>query len=146
MTGRAGHWLSGFVLLLWVLLALYILKGRDLATQVILVSIMVGSFLLNSLLKAVVREERPRPIDEFSRRFHIGVQKLSFPSCHAQMSFTAYALAGGVMSGIAPPVLFLAVLTSILRLVLGRHRARDVLAGAAVGYGYGWACIFLWRA
>jgi undecaprenyl-diphosphatase len=120
-------------------LAAYVIAKVPLGQGAIMLSAMVASFLLNSLVKYAVKRERPSELDRFSLRFHVGVQKLSFPSCHVQLGFTAVALVQGFYPPLFALALVLALITAIARLAIGRHWFSDIIGGALIGYVFGWA-------
>jgi undecaprenyl-diphosphatase len=99
-----------------------------------MISVMIASFIINSILKVATKRERPSEIEEHSLKFHIGLQKYSFPSCHVQMGFTAVALVEKFYPPLFSLSLGLALTTSLARLLIGRHWVTDIVGGAAIGY------------
>ena len=62
---------------------------------------------------------------------------LSFPSAHATASFTAATVATRIAPDLAPAVYGLATVMALTRPYLGMHYPSDVIAGAALGAGFG---------
>lgn len=62
----------------------------------------------------------------------------SFPSGHATVAFAAAAVIWRMVRPAGPPALLLAALVALSRIYLGNHWPSDVLAGAAVGFAFGW--------
>jgi undecaprenyl-diphosphatase len=98
--------------------------------------VVVGTYVLNTGVKLIVRRRRPElegltPLTGTPTR-------LSFPSAHSSTGFAAALLYGrlGVPGG---PLLALATTLSLSRLYLGVHYPSDVLAGAALGTAVGLA-------
>lgn len=91
--------------------------------------IVLGSYLLNQILKFAIRRQRPElaglpPLTPT-------VSRLSFPSAHATTAFAgARAYSELVPSG---PLYAAAVLFGLSRPYLGVHYPSDVVAGAALG-------------
>jgi membrane-associated phospholipid phosphatase len=142
---RAGYLLSALMLVAWIFLGGYVLAQVSFRTALLLSGVMIASFITNTFIKFVTRRERPEPLDEFGARFHLGVQKKSFPSCHAQLSFTALVLIYHVYPVLIAPAVILALLTSFLRYYIGRHWLEDIIAGILIGMAVGLAGVFLLR-
>jgi membrane-associated phospholipid phosphatase len=95
---------------------------------------VAGAFVLNSVVKLVVRRRRPElpglpPLIETPTR-------LSFPSAHATTSFAALR-AFSALGVPAAPLGAFAVGLALSRLYLGVHYPSDVAAGAALGTALG---------
>jgi len=92
------------------------------------------AYLLNTLLKLLVR--RRRPLLEGLPALAGTPTGLSFPSAHAATSFAG---AGGYSrAGLRPrPLYLLAALLSASRVYLGVHYPSDVLGGALLGAALG---------
>ena len=112
---------------------------RDRPDALLLVAALVGSAVLNEVLKVVF--DRPRPELDWAE----SIAGPSFPSGHAMNSFVVYVVLGllvlrwwGPRAGIAALSLSLVVATlvGISRIYLGVHWATDVVAGAIAGALY----------
>jgi hypothetical protein len=129
--GRIGEW--GAV---WIVIGIVMAfadpdNGEDWVVAGLLGPISIG---LNFIVKLIVR--RPRPVLEGLPPLGGAPSSLSFPSAHATSSFACAT----AMTRIAPEaaVLFLlAAAIALCRPYLGMHYPSDVLAGAALGVGFG---------
>lgn len=87
------------------------------------------SAIVTTALKYTIREPRPNDIQE----------KNSFPSGHTT---SAFAFSGYVAAehgwGWGSAALLLSTFTAYSRINDNRHFLHDVLAGATIGWGYGW--------
>ncbi len=89
------------------------------------------SLAVNVGLKGLVR--RPRPVAQ--ARSGRDFRTTSFPSGHAASSFAAATFLG--RGGQWVPLFGAAVTVTTSRVILGVHHLSDVVAGAAVGVGFG---------
>ena len=91
---------------------------------------VVGTYVLNTALKLIVRRRRPQlaGLPALTQT----PTGLSFPSAHASTSF-AGALAYSRLGLPAAPLYALAGSLALSRLYLGVHYPSDVLAGALLG-------------
>lgn len=107
------------------------------ATELVLA--MLGSVLLNQLLKTYFH--RPRPANALLQTWG-----LSFPSGHAMLGVTFYGCLAWLLArhfgrpGWAVPLLLWAGLIGLTRVYLHAHYATDVLAGFAGGAA--WLVVF----
>lgn len=141
---QAGHVLSAITFLLWLALGGHILLQQPPITSLFLITVMSASFIVNTAVKYITQKERPEALDDFGARFHLGVQKKSFPSCHTQLSFTALTLIHHFQPALTPPATLLALLTAFIRYYLGRHWLIDILAGILLGVLTALAGILIW--
>lgn len=127
--------------LLVVLCVLFALR-RQWGAAVSLLIVVVGSQLLNNLLKATFHRTRPAPLTGL-----IPAQEFSFPSGHAMVAAAFYLylafLAWRHVSGwrrvvTTAGLLLVVLLVGFSRLYLGVHYLSDVVAGYVAG--------FLWTA
>ncbi len=81
------------------------------------------SFLLVKGIKQVIPAKRPDSL-----------QTNSFPSSHTMNSFTVATMVSAVHKKQAPLWFTAAALIGVSRLLLRRHRTRDVLCGSLLGY------------
>jgi membrane-associated phospholipid phosphatase len=130
---RIGYIFSALTLIAWLILGGYILLQQPPRTTVYLITVMAASFLINTLIKYITQKERPEPLDEFGARFHLGIQKKSFPSCHTQLSFTALTLIYHIHPALSTPATILTITTTFLRHYIGRHWTIDILAAIIIG-------------
>ncbi len=137
VNSKLGHMVSALILSAWLFVGIFVLSRVLLSERIFLISAMTGSLVLNTCIKYALKRERPSKIDAFSNRFHISVQKASFPSCHAQLAFTALPLIWWYYPSLLLPVLFLAFITAVSRLTFGRHWFSDIIAGVIIGYFVG---------
>jgi len=143
---RAFTFLGSTVAALALLAVVGLLEHRRLpsrAIPVFLVLVEGGQLLLHNLVKVLVGRARPG-YDQL-----VGASGLSFPSGHATnaaATFAALALLVGrrrspnaraVLAGAAAGITALVASTRVL---LGVHWVTDVLAGAALGWGWAAVC------
>lgn len=118
------------LILLVVILGFY----RNRNKGIFISSVMIFSFLINLILKYMFNVERPYVIDNSNM---LNFETPSFPSQHAQLSFTA-----AVLSPRFNFILYLwGFLISLSRIVLGVHYLGDVLVGIILGYLIGFIAI-----
>lgn len=124
---------SATVLFVWVFLGISILIYSPVITGIKFIGIIVLSFSINTFIKAYFKKKRPGVMDNFRKRYYLGVQKWSFPSCHAQCAFTAAATISWMFPGFLLGTSILAIVTGVSRTALNRHYIIDVLGGAFLG-------------
>ena len=90
---------------------------------------LMGAVITTTLLKGVVNRDRPQ--GDFSR------WDSSFPSGHSTAAFALATSYGLENKKLLIPLTAGAVLIGLSRIYLGWHYPSDVLAGAAVGIGWG---------
>ncbi|HEX6908806.1 MAG TPA: phosphatase PAP2 family protein [Longimicrobium sp.] len=107
---------------------------------------VIGSGLINSVLKVSFNRARP---DVFPwRTQHVGVA--SFPSGHAMTSIVVYGTLAFLIARLAPTrmlkrltwglAVFVVVIVGLSRLYLGVHYPSDVLAGFVIGGAWAVIC------
>lgn len=106
-------------------LALPVLEGRPREARETLEGFVLTA-AATQLLKHWTRSRRPD-----------GSDHLSFPSGHTSAAFSIAATRSVHRPGEAPLWLAGAATIGASRVVLNRHRPEDVLAGAAIGIGFG---------
>ncbi len=129
-----------FVLVAGAILVLEVLSfGSDRFYSILLsgCAALIGTTLLNAVLKALVRKER-RKVKVQPLRHPLGVLvRYSFPSFHSQVAFTMTALASWFawrLHWSVPVLLYvLAVLTAVSRKVIKAHDWNDLICGAVIG-------------
>jgi decaprenylphosphoryl-5-phosphoribose phosphatase len=90
---------------------------------------VAATYVANTAIKFVVRRRRPEL--EGLPPLSATVTKLSYPSAHAAMSFSAARSLSAALP--APPLYALAAAMTVSRTYLGLHYPSDLLAGAALG-------------
>jgi len=115
-----------------------LLPGRDPMSAVRVSAILgVESLLVNGGIKSLFRRHRPVWEEDRPRPHRVRTpHSSSFPSGHSSAAFTA----AGILSQGDPlwPVYYgIAALVSTSRVYVKMHHASDVLAGAAMGVGFG---------
>jgi undecaprenyl-diphosphatase len=128
---------SSIVLVSVAVLAAVLLAGRRRRTEAVLVVLaLVGTFVINDMLKTTF--QRPRPGFAWAE----ALPEYSFPSGHAMNSFVVYValalviwrLGGRRMGGSTLALaIVLAVSIGISRIYLGAHWLTDVVGGYLAG-------------
>jgi undecaprenyl-diphosphatase len=122
-----------------------LLPGRD-PMSAVRASAVLGaeSLLVNGGIKSLFRRHRPVWEEDRPRPHRVRTpQSSSFPSGHASAAFTA----AGVLSQGDPlwPLYYaLALTVSSSRVYVKMHHASDVVAGAALGVGFGLLARRVW--
>ncbi|MBQ2719416.1 MAG: phosphatase PAP2 family protein [Clostridia bacterium] len=115
-----------FALIYLIFLFLALLGSAELLLRVLLFSAI--PFLVVSLGRALIPSPRPKSAGATSRR-----AQHSFPSRHAFSAFFIAMMAFQFSTVAAYLLLPLSILLSVLRVLLGEHHPRDVIAGAFIG-------------
>lgn len=110
-----------------------ILAFKSTAELVLYLVFAAVPFLAVTLMRRIF--DLPRPYEVFDFPVPKAGAKCgrSFPSRHVTSAFLIATLLSGVYLPLAIPVFVAALITSAVRVLLGIHFVRDVLAGAAVG-------------
>lgn len=101
---------------------------------------VVGTFLVVTGIKYLVRRRRPAPPGEFVT---FQYDKYSFPSGHAARTaaFATAAIFFAPLLGIL--LAFVSLVIALARIAVGIHFVSDVLAGLIVGAGLAWVVVSL---
>ena len=154
-TLRTG-WLDGVMVLVstlgdagavWIVLALVLLcirKTRRVGVTVAL-ALVLDVIVCNGVLKPLFDRVRPCVVNPAVELLVSCPSDASFPSGHTAASFAAAGALRAAGSCLWLPGLVLAVLIAFSRLYLYVHWPSDVLAGALLGWGLGYAARCLLR-
>lgn len=116
-------------------LVLFCIKRTRKLGAAILISIVIGFFLGNVVLKNLFARSRPCWIDESIILLVKNPRDFSFPSGHTLIAFEAAASIWLVHRRWGSAALFLAVLIGFSRMYLFVHFPTDVLGGMVLGTG-----------
>jgi membrane-associated phospholipid phosphatase len=102
-----------------------------------ILAVLAISGILAQVLKHLVGRARPKLMPTFGP-FHFDLFSLkaslaSFPSGHAATAFSVAMAVGWMLPLWRTPLVLLAVLIGLSRIILGAHYVSDVVAGAALG-------------
>lgn len=135
----------GIVGLVTGVVCLYLALSRRWSTIGLILIVVVGSVLLNQLLKAGFNRPRPDLVPHGMVVYHA-----SFPSGHAMLSASVYLTLGALLARLqqqrAQAVLIMStailvtILVGISRIYLAVHWPTDVLAGWTAGSIWATAC------
>jgi undecaprenyl-diphosphatase len=115
-------------------------RGRAIAAAALAVGLGTALFLW---VKKTANRKRPCAIEPHCWSTLLPPDQFSFPSGH---TITAFAMLFSVASFypvVTVPLAFCAVSIAVSRVVLGMHFLSDVVAGAAIGSGLGYASFLL---
>jgi len=131
---------------LWYALVLFVLaEGGELRYQAATASVLavIWGVVLFSMLKRICRRPRPRFAFLRAEGAPAPPDLFSFPSGH---TITAFAMAVSLFHyypAMAPVLLFAAASVAASRVLLGMHYPSDVVVGAMIGTGLGYAAFLL---
>ena len=97
------------------------------------VTVVAGTYVLNTVIKAAVR--RPRPVFEGLPALVKTPSALSFPSAHASTSFAAARVYSELLP--AAPLYATAIARACSRVYLGVHYPSDIVTGTLLGLAIG---------
>jgi len=136
--------------ILCIAVGVWLYKQRHRSQANTLAIALVGSLLLQYILKQLFTRERPDLWEQF-----INLRDYSFPSGHAVMSLVVYGMLGYIFATrfphqqklIASITVLLVFAIGFSRVYLGVHWPTDVIAGYAAGAVWLVACILSlqWR-
>ncbi len=113
-------------------------------TEIIKLAAVLGvPFIAVSILRRIINAPRPYELLPFYEKMPKKKSGRSFPSRHV---FSVFAIAVALIPAtplVGALLLFLGVLLAFVRVALGIHFVRDVLAGAAIGLISGVLAIFI---
>jgi len=121
---------------IWVV-ALYLLKRRDLASYVAIAVIIELIYVI--LAKDIVNRPRPYETYPLIPHFYETVGQ-SFPSAHAAGAFAVGTVLSVKVRRYAIPLIGIAALVAASRVYIGVHYPLDVIAGSLGGVVIGWYC------
>jgi len=114
----------------------YFGSDREKSNVKLAVTSWIGAFATTTLIKGLVNRERPE---------HQQVIRWdsSFPSGHTSSWFALATVYSNKYPKYAIPLYGAGVLVGLSRVYLGEHYPSDVLAGAAIGIGFGYLTLKL---
>jgi undecaprenyl-diphosphatase len=122
-----------------IVASLGFLARKNHRAAIMLVVAMVGSILLNMVLKLSFRRSRPVPFFDFE-----SPSSFSFPSGHALVSFCFYSVMAALISArtssravraiVWALAALMVLLTGLSRIYFGVHYPTDVVAGYAAAF------------
>lgn len=125
------------ILIVTAVTCFYLVQGRY-KEMLVLLTAVVGAYLLSYTLKGLFDRPRPQFIPEGNY-----VYTASFPSGHALLAATTYLTLGIILSQLMPRrrlkafvlllAFFIMILVGFTRVYLGVHWPTDVLAGWMIG-------------
>lgn len=130
----------------WIVVGLGLLvfgRGRHRTTGlVLLVSLFLVDRLVSMTLAHFFFRERPYVALEGVRQIGPRWGSSSFPSAHAHSVWIATLLLSSEWRKLTAPLVVFALLTMYSRPYVGMHYPGDVLVGAVVGIGAGFAIVY----
>ena len=131
--------------LIWIALALVLLCFRKTrrAGLTVAAALVLDLVVCNGVLKPLFGRVRPCVVNPAVELLVACPTDASFPSGHTAASFAAVGALRAAGSRLWLPSLVLAILIAFSRLYLYVHWPSDVLAGALLGWGLGYAARWL---
>jgi undecaprenyl-diphosphatase len=134
---------------LWYSLALIVLMlggpSRYAAVSASASAALAGVVVFK-LLKRLSQRKRPCHLEPHCWSKVLPPDQFSFPSGHTMTAFSIALVVSFFYPSLEWPMYFLAISIGLSRIVLGMHFLSDVLAGAALGSGLGFASIVTFAA
>ncbi|MCX8015675.1 MAG: phosphatase PAP2 family protein [candidate division WOR-3 bacterium] len=109
---------------------------RECQNAKLAITAWTGAFTTTLLLKGIINRERPE--GQQTSRWNS-----SFPSGHTANYFSLATVYSAKYPKLAIPLYGFGVLVGLSRIYLGEHYPSDVLAGAAIGIGFGYLTLKL---
>jgi undecaprenyl-diphosphatase len=133
---------------LWYAMGLVMLLfgGLQRFTAVGAAALAAGTGIILFLaLKKMTGRRRPCAIEPHCWSTLLPPDRFSFPSGHTITAFAVSISLGAFYPHLLPGLLFVATSVALSRVMLGMHFFSDVLAGAVLGSGLGYAAALLLR-
>lgn len=129
---------------LWIMTATWLLVAGDFQTRLAVVTALLAVII--SVLTFIVVKNlvgRPRPFESWQSLTCLmaAPDKFSFPSGHTMTAFAAWASLSSAIAELTLPYLLTAIVIGLSRIFLGLHYPTDVLIGALLGSGIGFATV-----
>ena len=119
------------VILMFLILFAYFLLLKDSKKRHLLIISVVVTYIITVALKLIIMRERP---DAALLNF----SGYSFPSSHAAVAFSSFAIMNREFSGFKMVFFIIAFVIAFSRIYFGAHYASDLIAGGFLGYGIGY--------
>ena len=103
------------------------------AKAMIIVAVVIGSGLAAMILKVIVGRPRPYTGEIAFAPFTFGAAHASWPSGHTTSAFAFAVAVGMAFPKLRWPMLAIAALVGLSRMVLNKHYLGDVIMGATIG-------------
>lgn len=134
--------------IIWLLLALWIFVREEHKDHWFFIPVIAAGItswgLAELLLKPLIARPRPGDIIGVWRIINDPVS-FSFPSSHATIAFAMATVLSAYEPTFRWTFYVLAIFISLSRIYIGAHYPTDVIFGAMLGWGIGWASLFLRR-
>jgi undecaprenyl-diphosphatase len=127
---------------LGIILLLFGGAWRYYAVAAAVLAAVAGIFLFRAL-KKMSHRKRPCQLEPHCWSRVLPPDQFSFPSGHAMTAFSIALVVSAFYSYLAWPLYFIAASIAVSRIVLGMHFLSDVIVGALLGTGLGFASLAL---